>query len=628
MKKPFLDKNLTAQNPDSRIPVLIEYTALAVIFLFAFRKICDADIWFHLRAGAYIFDNRALPVVDSFTFTANLPWVTHEWLSELVLYLSYTHLGIVFPATGQAILVLVLFLALRKIMMTRGAGPEARTVALLCAFAFSRYRINMRPEMWSYLFIVLFYFILSGRNAGKLMLISLIMILWANLHAGCIFGLIVIFLRIAAVFFEGKFSGGDPRALRTEFPVLAVAVASSLVNPMTYQTLLNPMQVFFRGTSDILQVKEYLNMFNSDGLVQRLIFFAVVAGLFFFNYRKIKVFDFILSVFFGAFALLADRNFIFFALMSAPLLAVSIQGAFETRHGMWRGMEIKALLAALILTVSVFRFVQVDYFRQRVVGFGVTKYLDMPDGAINFLKKEKMGGNVFVDNFDWGDYVIWRGYPELLAFIDGRNEIFSDDVHKAYAEIITGGAGWEGAINKYNAEFALLRHSRRDAPGIRDYIFAHKDWALIYWDDISLLYARKNGRLKERVERMTLGPANPDIKRFSREIAEKRADRKWLDETEMEMKTSIERAPLSLRTHNNLGLVKFCKEDFDGAINEFNQAVSEDHFITNLHFNLAVCLLKKERTTEAIEEFKKELKGNPGNKNARLYLDQLSKNRR
>ena len=46
----------------------------------------DLGTGFHIRAGEYIIHNFKIPKYDIFSFIAPpLPWVAHEWLSEVIM---------------------------------------------------------------------------------------------------------------------------------------------------------------------------------------------------------------------------------------------------------------------------------------------------------------------------------------------------------------------------------------------------------------------------------------------------------------------------------------------------------------------------------------------------------------
>ncbi|PYQ88153.1 MAG: hypothetical protein DMG02_18620 [Acidobacteria bacterium] len=49
----------------------------------------DVDLWGHTLFGGDIVHSRAIPAADSYAFTSDLPWVNHEWLSEVCMYAAY-----------------------------------------------------------------------------------------------------------------------------------------------------------------------------------------------------------------------------------------------------------------------------------------------------------------------------------------------------------------------------------------------------------------------------------------------------------------------------------------------------------------------------------------------------------
>src|SRR2546423_876712 len=83
-----------------RITVLV-LSALCLLGLFS-TEAHDTDFWWHLKTGQFILDHPALPVPDPFAYpTAMNPPaypgeeqvrhfnLTHEWLSQILLYLVY-----------------------------------------------------------------------------------------------------------------------------------------------------------------------------------------------------------------------------------------------------------------------------------------------------------------------------------------------------------------------------------------------------------------------------------------------------------------------------------------------------------------------------------------------------------
>ena len=76
-------------------PVMCMFLLIGSIYFFCVRAIAEPDIWWHLRNAAYVFEHHSFPVVDTYSFgAAGSPWLDHEWLSEIPLYLGFKAMGL------------------------------------------------------------------------------------------------------------------------------------------------------------------------------------------------------------------------------------------------------------------------------------------------------------------------------------------------------------------------------------------------------------------------------------------------------------------------------------------------------------------------------------------------------
>ena len=63
---------------------------LAAVVLFAPAVLNDPDTYWHLAAGQWILDHGRVPHVDVFSYSRpGIPWVAHEWLSEVLMALAW-----------------------------------------------------------------------------------------------------------------------------------------------------------------------------------------------------------------------------------------------------------------------------------------------------------------------------------------------------------------------------------------------------------------------------------------------------------------------------------------------------------------------------------------------------------
>src|SRR5215218_10450633 len=56
--------------------------------------VADPDLWGHLRFGLDAIRDRALTSVDPYSFTSDVPWTNHEWLSEVAMGAAYLAGGV------------------------------------------------------------------------------------------------------------------------------------------------------------------------------------------------------------------------------------------------------------------------------------------------------------------------------------------------------------------------------------------------------------------------------------------------------------------------------------------------------------------------------------------------------
>src|SRR5437868_765186 len=57
------------------------------------KTAADPDLWGHLRFGLDTLASKSAYAADRYSFTADRPWINHEWLAELLMAIGYTGLG-------------------------------------------------------------------------------------------------------------------------------------------------------------------------------------------------------------------------------------------------------------------------------------------------------------------------------------------------------------------------------------------------------------------------------------------------------------------------------------------------------------------------------------------------------
>jgi hypothetical protein len=159
-------------------------TAVCLLGLFS-TEIADTDFWWHLKTGQFLAQRHSLPEPDPFAYTTSAAPaypgelqvrhfnLTHEWLSQLLMYAVYAAAGFPGIILTRAIL-LSLLCALAGFLAARLSGKFYAGIAAACATAsvVAAFAAD-RPGVVSFLGVAVFMCLLELRRGW-----------WAGASAG------------------------------------------------------------------------------------------------------------------------------------------------------------------------------------------------------------------------------------------------------------------------------------------------------------------------------------------------------------------------------------------------------------------------------------------------------------
>ena len=236
------------------------FSALFLKLIFQI-SIFDYDYFWHLKTGEYIVLQRALPVGDIFSSThLGQPWVLHEWLFEVVLYLTFAWLGTfgvkLLTVTLTVFTLGTLFVLIRRISRSLSM---ALTVLLLVLVPFS-IGISPRPQLITYFFFCIFLFVLVSYkyfNARvSLWLLPLLMVVWVNSHGGYVIGIALLGLftvcEWASYWINFRRQPSQKKYLARLAQVACATVTASLINPSIFERWIYPFQVLGMSANEYI----------------------------------------------------------------------------------------------------------------------------------------------------------------------------------------------------------------------------------------------------------------------------------------------------------------------------------------------------------------------------------------
>ncbi len=271
--------------------------------MLAFRRLDDSDMWWHLAAGRWIAQHRAIPHTDTLSYILHdSPWINLQWLFELFVYSLYRTGGPTLVVLGgTALYAGATALLLKNLRLA--LGPIAAAVMGLWVVVITQGRFAIRPEMASYLFLQIVLLVCAtGRRTGgrRLWLLPAVMVLWVNTHGLFVIGAFVIGCYMAAsvanrlgLLPSAWRDSVEPPAVRTMLLSGACALVATLANPYGLQGALFPLNLMTQisGQAPVFQlIGELRRSFSPENVT-----FAVRAYqiLFFFSVTVVGVATFV-----------------------------------------------------------------------------------------------------------------------------------------------------------------------------------------------------------------------------------------------------------------------------------------------------------------------------------------------
>lgn len=438
----------------------------AVLFLLltlaAIAPIRSYDLMWHLATGRWIVEHRALPLTDPFAVASDRePWVNGSWLAGVIGYGLHALVGLNGLSILRGVFAAIVFVGWR-----RAASLPPHAMALIgLAFAGAMPLVDVRPATVAALFVLL------ALTVQKPLAHAIVAALWINIHPSALLAPII------AAF-----------STRRVAPVVASALAL-LVNPYGILAITKPVELMRYVQSGTFVNQEWLPSRPQDF---PLLYVALACGLVLLRREQ-----WWRAVLFAMFAFLAVRHVrhqpLFFA--AFPLLVAPAVPRFDKRLAY-------AVAAACIAFAAVTTSHSLGLMPGR-----------FPVEAVAKLKASGLRGNVYnADQF--GGYLIWSFYPERRTLTDGRNELYHT-FNPEYARARVDERAWRALLRKYRIDLAVdeyrprlevidaVTRRSRTMPASLAY-WPRKDWALIAYDDVAMVYARRAAFPAEAIARLEI----------------------------------------------------------------------------------------------------------------------------
>jgi len=480
----------------------------------------DGDTGFHIRTGDYVLATGHVPVTDLFSFSkAGQPWYAWEWLSGAIFAVLHQlwHLkGVVFFC---GVLISASVAALFRYMIFLGAEVMPALFLTFIASGAASIHYLARPHVFTFLFLVIaFYLLESDRRAPnwRIWLLAPLTALWANLHGGfaavfAILGLTGIGLLLegltesnfawGAMVKPGLGPGSDKfvRFWRL-FRVGAVSLVATLANPYGYQLHTHILK-FLSTTWWRKHIQEFQPPTFSDEEAMQfeilLVLGLMMAAVLIYRRNFVSA---LLVLFWAHQALSSVRHVTIYVWVAAPIIAAELTRLWQSFSTTQSARSIAGILrdlsrdlSAKPLYTSVWGAVLVAYL---AVAPGQVWPKDFPDVKFPIGMLDRHAAKLvpasgpqpkLLTTDEWGDYLIYKYYPRVRVFVDGRGDFYGEKHGTDFLSMMKTDHRWRQLLDKWDFDYALIPHEW----GLSEVLKIDGRWRLVEDSSLGVLFERR-----------------------------------------------------------------------------------------------------------------------------------------
>jgi hypothetical protein len=473
----------------------------SAIYFFSFIT-ADPDLWGHLKFGEDIWNSRSISKIDIYSFTAyGNEWTNHEWLSEVLMYYLFSRFDSPGLIIGKITIGLLIISALSVISFNRKSSPLGYGIVfVICVFIMSP-GFMTRPQLVTFLFSAIFLLIFHlyfEKRMNLLWLLPIIMIIWVNSHGGFVIGLgmfpVIIFCEGISYLFSRNKRRNNFRNLILWMILTGAAV---LVNPYG----LSIITFLYESLSAPRNISEWAPIGIFDLSYLRFKILAVLTiVLFFLSRDKNRSWEIGVVIISMLYAFLHQRHSPIFAIIAAPFVSEKLS-ELEKRIGL--NKRIQSITSYILLNIFILILIgyQISNATNKYIETGFNIIVDpliYPVYAVGFLKENHIKGNILLP-FEWGEYAIWKLYPDNKVSIDGRfRTVYPEDVLDDHLKNLNDGIKFKEVLDRYEPDILMVRRT----PQFRELMGAQEKWIYVYSDPACYIFLKDSPELEEIIHKI------------------------------------------------------------------------------------------------------------------------------
>jgi hypothetical protein len=468
----------------------------------------DPDTWWHIRVGREILNTGSIPTVDTWSIAgAGHPWISQDWASNVLMAALFDAGGATLVSGAYGVMAAVAIAVLWDAIGVRqpSIGWLGRSAWLLFGIVLAAPVLGARVQVVDLLLAaatvnVLWRHLVAPRPWHAVAL-PLIALGWVNLHAGfpllfLIGGAVVVGAIVDR--WLGRVPAVSARPSITRLVVSLLASAAVLaINPngvaiytYPFETLgLSALSAFvgeWQPASFGAPAGQLLALFIVGGLLPTLLYAR----------DRLRVADGLVLIGLVFMATTAVRFLLVAGPIGATVVCVTLAPALsESAFGQAfanqlarlsrvprgpRGFVNAAIAAILVLVGAAVVTMRIGPQGQS----GATGEV-FPVAAVAWLDAHPSGDRIF-NRYEWGGYLGLQR-PGRPIFIDGRADVYGDEVLLEYVETISAHGDPQAVFDRYQIDHVLF-------PGdttLGRWLAESGAWEEVYSDSVATVWVSR-----------------------------------------------------------------------------------------------------------------------------------------
>lgn len=504
----------------------------------------DPDFGWHLEVGKQSLIDKDVARADLYDYPLKgMEWVDHEWLSNIILFLLHEQFGYFFLNVLFALLIVFSFWLFNFYLKSyiQKSVPLLTLLALeLVALHGMMPHLGVRLQELGVFFLIIVFWLIARfkktKNQKQLFFFPLLFILWSNLHASFMVGLVVLwsffFHELLGPkiknwplinFFKFNLELNKKEKIGLFFACLAASI-SALLTPygLEYFSFLGT----YAGGFYLTHIAEWFPAWSYPVQHYQLIYSALVATVILLPFllkekKQLGAWRLALTLLFFYMAFRSRRHFPLFFIVSFPLVLTYLFHGYESASSKILTLTKKInpfkspYLNFFVLSVYLVSIVYIIIFTNFTNDpFHNQKFCQRyPCGILNHINNnEEIRNKTLLNDYSWGGWLIYTR-PQKQIFIDGRIPQYRYGERSFMEEYFDffNPEKVETKLAEHDVEMVIYKHTRpfkvnwleekifglnqekinSRTNKLEEYLKSSSSWKKVYEDKVGFVYVKK-----------------------------------------------------------------------------------------------------------------------------------------